>query len=255
MAYFDDSQQLTPGESTTLDGLATGAMPVKTHTGFAAATQDSLPSGTTNKAYNPAAVAVTGGTVGGQTVANTALAAADRAAGARGIVQTTGTLASDALVYDVTGLAGDTQGPIELYFFLALKGSSYVGNMDVRINGSKSTNITNGLVQGIYNSVAFAWAGAGNPDLLGGAHYAAGDWGIVRITIPFPQSSLGARLIRCEAWFHQAYGSYRLQQNISALEFAAAGGEITSLGIELPSGSILFDSSLTRSSLRRLAAP
>ena len=42
MAYFNGSGELPVGESTTLDGLATGDMPVKTPTGFAAATPTNL---------------------------------------------------------------------------------------------------------------------------------------------------------------------------------------------------------------------
>ena len=62
MIYVDGSGELSSTESTTLDGLSTGAVPVKTTTGFATATQDNVPNGTTAKQYNPAAIAMTGGT-------------------------------------------------------------------------------------------------------------------------------------------------------------------------------------------------
>lgn len=61
IVYVDGSGELEPGSATALDGLATGAIPKKTMTGFAAATQDDLPDGTTAKKFNPAAVAITGG--------------------------------------------------------------------------------------------------------------------------------------------------------------------------------------------------
>ena len=61
MDYVDLSGDLTSTESTTLDGLATGAVPVKTTTGFVAATQDNIPAGTTNKPFVPAAVGAMAG--------------------------------------------------------------------------------------------------------------------------------------------------------------------------------------------------
>jgi hypothetical protein len=59
MIYVDGSGELSSTESTTLDGLSTGAVPVKTTTGFTAATQDNIPSGATAKQFVPGSGSVT----------------------------------------------------------------------------------------------------------------------------------------------------------------------------------------------------
>ena len=88
MVYVDGSGELSAAESTSLDGLSTGAVPVKTTTGFTAATQDNIPDGTTYKQYNPAALAARGGTIGGAdvTVVGAAFAAPTVSSGSGGLV-------------------------------------------------------------------------------------------------------------------------------------------------------------------------
>jgi hypothetical protein len=234
----------------SLEELAIGAIPVQTAAGFVAATP-------TNLLGASQAAAVANLAAADPNATNTILAAADRGAGARGLIQTTGVLASDAGVYDVTGLACDTKGALELDFYVVFKGSSTSSNVNLRINGSSSTNFTDSRILSEHDASTLSpWAGTGNPSMLNSTNLIApSDWAMIVIRAPMPQSALGVRVILIDATFHMASGNRRIEHTTSEIGFLATGGEITSLGLEMVGVTVVFDSTKCAHRLVRLVAP
>jgi hypothetical protein len=241
MAYFDDSQQLTVGESTTLDGLSAGSVPVKTAMGFAAATQDNVPSGTTNKAYDPTSVTIAGGTIGAQTVANVAAAAADRATGARGASRTRAAFGADGVTWDLTGLACDTKGGFRLFLHLVHKGNP--GAEDVgalRLNGSTTSNISGQATETVNTS---NYAGP-----VPATYSTCRLWGytfLTRTTVldvdiycPAPESGNSRTLYVTVT----TYNASTIDVTRYVLRLASAAGELVSVGAQLTTtGSLVYD--------------
>jgi hypothetical protein len=153
---------------------------------------------------------------------------------------------NDSSTWDLPGLACETLGGFEVWIRAVMKGTGSGANILPRINGSATTNIGLKRFTDAHSSSLYTDPNYGNFNGYNGVA-AAGNYSEGRIICLYPQVSVGGRAIQTEGISRT--GSV-FEKFWTQLEFGAAGGEITSIGLQV-AGGLVFDGALSRYTLFR----